>query len=146
MRINGLTISLPYYHQKKARSFMSEPSRNTSAGDMFHRIPPWQSHETQSPDQSYMLPLEMETQHIQDIQTLPEKPGREDGVDDRVEREEKNLLEITRPEFEVTSAFTRLRCVFIEWPVDEYFASILARVADHPTDPIGLNTLLLLPQ
>lgn len=93
-----------------------------------------------------MLPLEMETQQIQDIQTLPEKSGWENGVDGRVEREEKNLLENTRPEFEVTPAITRLRCVFIKWPVDEYFASILARVAGHPTIPIGLNTLLLLPQ
>jgi hypothetical protein len=125
---------------------MSESSRNTSDGDMFHDTPPWQSHETQSPGESYMLSLEMETQQIQDIRTLPENPGREGGVDDRVEREEENLLEITRPEFEVTPAITRLRCVFIEWPVDEYFASILARVAGHPTIPIGLNTLLLLPQ
>lgn len=88
----------------------------------------------------------MENQQIRDIQTLPEKPRREDGVDEGWQREEKNLFEITQPEFEVTPAIAKLRFVLLvvsEWPVDEYFASILAREADHPTIPIGLNTLLL---
>jgi hypothetical protein len=51
----------------------------------------------------------METQQIRNIQTLPEKPRKEDGVDESWQREEKNLLEITRPEFEVTPAIAKLR-------------------------------------
>lgn len=88
---------------------MSETSRNKSSRDMFHQIPPWQSNETKPPGESYTLLLEMETQQIRDIQTLPEKPRKEDGVDEGWQREEKNLLEITRPEFEVTPAIAKLR-------------------------------------
>jgi hypothetical protein len=41
----------------------------------------------------------MGTQQIRDIQTLPEKPRWEDGIDEGWQREEKNLFEITQPEF-----------------------------------------------
>lgn len=67
------------------------------------------SNETKPPGESYTLLLEMETQQILDIQTLPEKPRRKDGVDEGWQRKEKNLFESTRPEFEMTPAIAKLR-------------------------------------
>lgn len=51
----------------------------------------------------------MEIQQIRGIQTLPEKPRSEDGVDEAFQREEKHLFTMTQPEFEVGSAIAKLR-------------------------------------
>ena len=72
---------------------MSEISRKPSKG-LFRQIPPWQSKGTKPPDESYSLPLEMETQRIPDIQPLPEKPRKEVGVGEGWQRNEKNLLRV----------------------------------------------------
>jgi hypothetical protein len=85
---------------------MSEISPKPSKG-MFQQIPAWRSNRTKPPGESYTLPLEMETQRIPDIQTLPEKPGREDGVGECWQRNEKNLLEITGTEFETIPAIAQ---------------------------------------
>jgi len=89
---------------------MSKSLQNTTSRDTFRNTPHWQKAMKQYiPEESYTLHLEMETQQIRDIQTLPEKPRREDGVDEGLQREEKDQFKITQPEFEVTSPIAKLR-------------------------------------